>query len=102
VTGRVHSARWRVVLAPTLRGAVTAGDPAVISVTAQGGRTGDTVTLLRRVDGRLVLVMRTSLAADATAQFRVAPGRRITRYVARLLATDAHGPARVALAVPAA
>ena len=32
VTGRVHSARWRVVLMPTLQAAVTAGDPAVITV----------------------------------------------------------------------
>jgi hypothetical protein len=101
VTGGVRSARWRVVLVPTLHARVTSGDPAVITLSARGGRAGDTVALLRQRDGRLVLVMRTSLAADGSAHFGVSPGRRVTRYVVRLPATEAHGSARVAVAVPA-
>ena len=44
--------------------------------------------------------MRTALAADGTARFRVAPGNRVTKYVARLQPTGAHGPAQVAVVVP--
>ncbi len=100
VAGGVHSDRWRVVLVPTLQATVTAGDPADIAVTAVGGRAGDTVSLLRNVDGQLVVVLRTALADDGTAHFQVTPGKHITRYVVRLLPTSAHGAARTLVEVP--
>ena len=86
---------------PTLQATVTAGDPADIGVTAAGASAGDTVSLLRSVDGTLVVVMRTTLAADGTAHFQVTPGKRVTHYVVRLLPTAAHAAARASVAVPA-
>lgn len=100
-TGGVTSERWRVVLVPTLQATVTAGDPADIAVAATGGTAGDRVSLLRPVDGKLVVVVRTTLAADGTAHFQVTPGERTTRYVVRLPPTAEHGAARAPVAVPA-
>ena len=53
-SGPITSSRWRVVLVPSLTAAVTAGtpgEPTDVTVTALGAQAGDTVALLRRVDG---------------------------------------------------
>ncbi len=100
-TGGVASDRWKVALVPTLQAVVTPGDPADIAVTTTGGRPGDTVSLLRLVGGKPVVVMRTTLAGDGTAHFQVTPGKRITRYVVRLLPTAAHAAAKTPTTVPA-
>ncbi len=104
-SGPITSSRWRVVLVPTLTAAVTTGtpgEPTDVTVTALGAQAGDTVALLRRVDGLLVPVLETTLDAGGAAHFLVAPGKKATRYVTRLPATELHGPARVPVVIPPA
>ena len=103
--GPITSSRWRVVLVPSLTSTVTTGapgDPTDVTVTALGGQAGDTVALLRRVDGRMVPVLEATLDAAGVAHFLVAPGKKETRYVARLPATELHGPASVPVVIPPA
>ncbi len=104
--GPATSGRWRVVLVPALTATVTPGQtegqPTGIAVTTLGGQAGDTLVLLRRVDGDLVPVLQTQLDSAGAAQFQVSPGKRTTAYVVRLPATNAHGAAHVPVAVPPA
>jgi hypothetical protein len=89
-----------VALVPALSATVTAGTPYTdLAVSALGGRVGDAVVLLRRVDGALVPVLQATLDAAGTARFEVTPGRHPTRYVVRLPATAAHDAARVPVVI---
>ncbi len=85
---------------PTLQVTVTPGTTTDIAVVAAGGRAGDPVTLLRRVNRQLVPVLEGTLDADSVVHFQVTPGKKTTRYVVRLPATPAHAAARVAVLVP--
>jgi hypothetical protein len=94
----VHSYPWRVVMVPTV-GASAAPD-GTIDATATGGRTGDRVVLLRRLNGRLVKVQHGALDAGGHVTFQVTPKPRKTAYVVRLLATRRHGWAVARVTVP--
>jgi hypothetical protein len=89
---RVVSATLLVRVQPTLSASTSPDGPDVdILTTAQGGRTGDPVLLQRRIDHRLVIVARGSLASDGTVRFTVArPAARTLTYVVRLVATARH------------
>jgi hypothetical protein len=101
--GPATSPSWRVALVPALSATVTTGTPYTdLAVSALGGRVGDAVVLLRRVDGALVPVLQATLDAAGAARFEVTPGQHPTRYVVRLPATAAHDAARVPVVIPPA
>ncbi len=101
--GPATSVRWRVALVPALSATVATGTSNTdLTVSALGGRVGDAVVLLRRVDGALVPVLQATLDAAGTARFEVTPGQHPTRYVVRLPATAAHDAARVPVVIPPA
>ncbi|QWF24413.1 hypothetical protein KM427_12375 [Nocardioides sp. LMS-CY] len=98
--GGVASPAWRLVLQPTLvASAQTQGAVTSLSVSATGGRAGDSVVLLVRRDGLLVQQARGVLDAAGTARFDVPTPARLTRYVVRLPATPTHAFAQTRLAV---
>jgi hypothetical protein len=96
----VSSAAWRVVSLPSLSASAQPGDTTVaITASATGGRAGDRVVLLRRLDGRLVRMRHAPLGADGSVTFTV-PRRKVrTTYVVRLLATKRHGAASTSVTV---
>ena len=87
----MHSAPWRVAMVPTLSATTRPdGTGADVVATAQGGRAGDRVLLLRRRGGRLVTVQHAALGADGTVAFQVTRHQRSTTYVVRLVGTRRH------------
>jgi hypothetical protein len=96
----VRSTAWRVVMVPTLSAsAAPAATTVTLTATAQGGRAGDRVVLLRRVGDRLVRLRHGPLGTDGTITF-VVPHRRLdTTYVVRLVGTRAHAPATTQVGV---
>ena len=92
-----------MALVPALSATVATGTSTTdVTVSALGGRVGDAVVLLRRVDGALVPVLQATLDAAGTARFEVMPGQHPTRYLVRLPATAAHDAARVPVVIPPA
>ena len=90
----MHSAPWRVAMVPTLSATTRPdGTGADVVATAQGGRAGDRVLLLRRRGGRLVTVQHAALGADGTVAFQVTRHQRSTTYVVRLVGTRRHASA---------
>jgi hypothetical protein len=99
--GGVRSLAWRVAMVPTLD-ASASPDATTVTLTATvlGGRTGDSVVLLRRAGARLVRLRHSSLGAEGTVAF-VVPHRRLdTTYVVRLVGTRTHAPATTQVGVP--
>jgi hypothetical protein len=99
----VSSRQVAVVVVPTLTtSAARAGNDVVVTVTADGGRPGDTVRLVRRDGDAWTLVSSTTLSGDSTAQFTVpGPADTRVRYQVRLPATGVHGASFVEFVVPA-
>jgi len=100
VSGRVSSARVRVVMVPVVSARVTvSGRSATIEVTARGTVAGDTAVLKRRKGGRLVVVDTAPLTAAGTTSFDVPVRHRRVVYVLHLRATSRHGAAATKVAV---
>ena len=95
-----HSVAWRLAMVPNLSATANPDTTTVtLTATAQGGRAGDTVVLLRRKGDRLVRLRHGPLGADGTISF-VVPHRRLdTSYVVRLVGTHAHTPATAQVGV---
>jgi hypothetical protein len=88
-------------MVPTLSASASPdGTNVDLTATAQGGRPGDRVVLLRRVGGRLIRLREGPLDADGSVAFQVPQRRRPTTYVVRLLGTRAHAPATTKVTVP--
>jgi hypothetical protein len=104
VTGQgVTSPQLAVAVVPKLTTSVVrSGNERVVTVTADGGRAGDGVKLLRRDGTSWTPISSTTLSSDRTAQFTV-PGPAATRvrYLVRLPATARHAAAVVEFVVPA-
>jgi hypothetical protein len=97
----VHSAGWRIVMVPTLSASASPDGANVdLTASAQGGRPGDRVVLLRRIAGQLVELRHGRLDADGSIMFQVPQRRRSTTYVVRLAGTRAHAPATTKVDVP--
>ncbi len=97
----VPSTAWRVVMVPTLTASANhSGATVDLTATAQGGRPGDRVVLLRRVGGRLVTLRHGPLDANGSIIFEVPQRQRKTTYVVRLVGTRAHAPAAAHVTVP--
>jgi hypothetical protein len=94
----VHSLPWRVVMVPMI-GASAAAD-GTIDASVTGGRTGDRVILLRRMNGRLVKVQTGRLDSTGQVTFHVVPKPHQKAYVVRLLATKRHAWAVAHATVP--
>jgi hypothetical protein len=99
----VTSPRVAVAVVPKLTlTSARSGSDRVVTVTADGGRPGDVLRLLRRDGTTWTPVASTTLSSGGTAQFTV-PGPAATRvrYVVRLPATAVHAASFVEFVVPA-
>jgi hypothetical protein len=97
----VHSAAWRVVMVPILTASANpSGTTVALTATAQGGRQGDRVVLLRRVGDGLVRLRHGPLDANGSITFEVLQRQRKTTYVVRLVGTRVHAPATAHVTVP--
>jgi hypothetical protein len=97
----VHSVGWRLVMVPVLSASANPDGTLVdLTATAQGGRPGDRVVLLRRAGGSLVRLRHGPLDANGSITFQVPQRRRKTTYVVRLVGTRAHAPASTHVTVP--
>ncbi|WP_151083724.1 hypothetical protein [Nocardioides cynanchi] len=93
VTG-THSPAWRLAMMPLFDATASTGATTVtLTATAQGGRAGDQVVLLRRSGARLVRLRHGPLGADGAVTFVVSHRRLDTTYVVRLRGTRVHTPA---------
>jgi hypothetical protein len=100
---RVSSPQLPVFVVPKLT--ITrsrSADQVAVTVTADGGRPGDAVVLLRRDGDAWTSIGSTTLSSDATGRF-VVPGPADTRvrYLVRLRATAQHAASVVEFIVPA-
>lgn len=92
----VHSSPLRIVVEPTLSTTVTPGADGssyVITVTADGGRPGDVVNLVRHTSSGWEQVGQAQLDSSGSASFSVPAPKRQRGYVVRLPATNMHGAA---------
>jgi hypothetical protein len=99
----VVSAQRQVAVVPklTTTGARSGGDR-IVTVSADGGRPGDTLTLLRRDGDTWTTTGSTTLDGDGKGQFVVpGPGATAVRYRVRLPATGQHAASFVEFRVPA-
>ncbi len=97
---RVHSDRWVVLMVPGLSASADVGGTSTtVSASAQGGRPGDRVQLVRWIDHRPVTVRRAGLDATGAATFVVPTPSRKARFAVRLLPTAAHTAAHAGVSV---
>jgi hypothetical protein len=99
----VTSRQLAVAVVPKLAVRVTrAGGQRVATVTADGGRPGDGLVLLRRDGDAWTEIGTTTLADDGTGRFTVAgPGQSAVRYRVRLNKATQHATAIVGFSIPA-
>lgn len=96
----VTSAPVRVVVDPVLTAtASAAGGSTTITITATGGRPGDTVTAYRRQGTALVSVGSVRLDASGSATITVPTPRRGVRVLLRLPATGQHAKAQTTVLI---
>ena len=99
----VTSPQTSVAVVPKLTlSQARSGNDRLVSVSADGGRPGDAVALLRWDGSAWTGIASTTLAGDNTCQFVVpGPGATRVRYRVRLAATGRHAASFAEFVVPA-
>jgi hypothetical protein len=90
----VHSSPMRIVVQPVLTVSETPGTDGasyVVTVSADGGRPGDEVDIVKKTHDGQVVVGQAVLDGSGSATFSVPAPNRQRSFVVRLPATKAHG-----------